>query len=418
MKGMVITMPKRKIKAEFALRDICTRYPCIDKNDIELFGPVYYPIAKIEVDMQEKSFEDFDAVQESVLRFVSIGFREEDVIASLMGLTAAYVRDMLKLLVSYGHIDNNRNITNLGAASLAEGQKITIANTRQVFLLDALNCNIIRVDRDLDRTIIERPDDMTNNEKHIAFLEHAAGISKSDVEETLKETEYKTLRRMQGGMNINVTNVSDVRCLGIRYIKSYLLKLKNHTPMIFVKRFDYTGKGSERYYWLPFSVRNQAEKDFLGLSDLQIHSNETDAMLSDVYVRMIERASSDYVVADIDNKFEFFTKTHFKVDTERNGMQAIVSSTSFTEYTNNALRLLVSFGSDGVYPLVDDNLSGRVIFIYPDRDDKLLIECSKYVCAALDKHTYDKVVSYIEQRMIKEGNVIQNLLSVLKNLLD
>ncbi|MBQ8588616.1 MAG: hypothetical protein IJ454_04405 [Clostridia bacterium] len=411
-------MAKRKIKAEFALRDICSRYPCINKMDIENFGPVYYPVARIEVDMQEKSFEDFDAVQESVLRFVSIGFREEEVIANLMGLTASYIRDMLKLLVSYGHIDNNRNITSLGSASLAEGQKITIANTRQVFLLDALNCNIIRIDRDLDRTIIEKPDDMTYNEKHIAFLEHAAGISKSDVEATLKDTEYKTLRRMQGGMNINVTNVSDVRCLGIRYIKSYLLKLKNHTPMIFVKRFDYTGTGSERFYWLPFSVRNPEERAFLGLTDLQIHSSQTDAMISDAYVRMIERAASEHVVTEIDNKFEFFTKTHFKIDVERRGMQTTVSAASFTEYTNNALRLLAGFGRDEVFPLVDDELSGRVIFIYPDKGDSLLTECSKYVHAALTKHTYDKVVSYIEQRMDKDGNVIQSLLSVLKKLLD
>lgn len=411
-------MAKRKIKAEFALKDICTRYTCINKNEIELFGPVYYPIARIEVDMQEKSFEDFDAVQESVLRFVSIGFREEDVIANLMGLTAPYVRDMLKLLLSYGHIDNNRNITNLGITSLAEGQKITIENTRQVFLLDALNCNIIRIDRDLDRTIIEKPDDMTYNEKHITFLEHSAGISKSDVEATLKETEYKTLRRMQGGMNINVTNVSDVRCLGIRYIKSYLLKLKNHTPMIFVKRFDYSGKGSERFYWLPFSVKNQSEKDFLGLSDLQIHSSETDAMINDAYVRMVERSSSEHVVSEIDNKFEFFTKTHFKIDAERNGMQAMVSSQSFTEYTNNALRLLFSFECDGVFPLVDDDLSGRIIFIYPNNNDSLLAECSKYVYAALSKYNYDKVVSYIEQRMVKEGSVLQSLLLVLKKLMD
>ena len=46
-------MNKRKIKPEYALRDICEKYPQIKLSDVEAFAPVFYPIARIEADMQE-----------------------------------------------------------------------------------------------------------------------------------------------------------------------------------------------------------------------------------------------------------------------------------------------------------------------------------------------------------------------------
>ena len=104
-------MKKQRIKPEFALRDICEKYPQINIAELETFAPVFYPIARIEADMKEKSFEDFEAVQEAVLRFILLGFKQEEEIAELMGLNKAYILKMMKLLLSYGHIDERKNVT-------------------------------------------------------------------------------------------------------------------------------------------------------------------------------------------------------------------------------------------------------------------------------------------------------------------
>ena len=229
-------MKKQKIKPEYALRDILKKYPQIDISEIEIFAPVFYPIARIEADMKEKNFEDFEAVQESVLRFMVLGFKKEEEVAELVGLNPGYILKMMKLLLSFGHIDENRNLTELGALSLSEGRKITLEHTKQIFLLDALTCDIIRLDKDPDRAFIESAEDMEGSDKYVPILEHSYGISKEDVARTLKEVQYNTVRLMKGTANINVMDVTDVRCLGIKYIKSYLLKLKNRYPMIFVKR--------------------------------------------------------------------------------------------------------------------------------------------------------------------------------------
>ncbi|MBQ4518814.1 MAG: hypothetical protein II997_09575 [Clostridia bacterium] len=410
-------MTKHTIKAEVALKDICARYRVIKKSEIEAFGPVYYPIARIEADMHEKTFEDFDAVQESVLRFISIGFKEEAMIANLMGLTTNYVQNMMKMLLSYGHIDPQRNITPLGMESLAQGQKIMLIFTKQVFLLDALNCNIIRIDKDLDRTIVEHPDEMTNSEKHITFLDHAAGISKEDVEKTLKESQFSTLQRLSGGMNINVTAVSDVRCLGIRYVKSYLLKLKGHPPVIFVKRFDYNGKGAERFYWLPFSVEEQSEGTFFGLPDMQVHNYSTSAMIHDAYNRMLENGASEWVQEEMQRSLEELTKKVYGIELMPDATENTVHSSGFSKYATSVLRLLYGFGKDGLFSLVDDRISGNIMILYPDKTDTKLMQCAEYVCQALDQFAFDKVHKFMEKRMQKNDSIIEDMTKILKELL-
>jgi len=334
-----------------------------------------------------------------------------------MGLTADYIQNMMKLLLSYGHIDSGRNITPLGSESIAQGQKITLIFTKQVFLLDALNCNIIRIDKDLDRTIIEHPDEMTTSEKHITFLDHAAGISKSDVERTLKEEQFSTLQRLNGGMNINVTAVTDVRCLGIRYVKSYLLKLKGHAPVIFVKRFDYNGKGAERFYWLPFSVEEQSEGYFYGMPELPIHSRGTSSMIQDAYKRMQENGSSEWVLGEMKRSLEELTKNIYGINLEPTDTKNMVTSTGFFKYSGSSLRLLYGFGKDGLFPLVDDRISGNIMFIYPDKNDLLLDQCATYVQQALDQFSFDKVHRYIEKRLQNKEHIIQDMIIVLKELL-
>ncbi len=409
-------MAKRIVKAEFALAEICERYPMINKWDIEAFGPVFYPIARIEADMEEKSFEDFDGITESVLRFISLGIKDAPSIAELMALTPDYISGMQKMLLSYGHIDNTGTLTALGRESLDAGRKVTVAHTKQIFLLDAINCNIVRVDADLDKSSIERPADVPAEERFVAFIEHAAGISKAEVEKTLKESQYNTLKRIPGGMNINVTAITDIRCLGIKYIKSYLLKLKGQSPYIFVKRYDYRAKGKEKYFWLPFSVDSEEARGFLNCGNVPVHGRNAKLMLEDVFKRMTEGAASDRMPETLTAKKTFFCENLFKLSPEYKGNDVLITGASLTEYSKNILRLLYGIGKDGIYYIVDDALSGIVLRILPGNNDPELLRCAALTVKALDKYKRDKVDSYIRERITGEETITKELIKILDGL--
>ena len=407
-------MGKRKIKIDFALRDICLRYKSIKKSEIEIFAPVFYPIASIQADMQEKTFEDFESVQEAVLKFVNLGFDSEEVIADLMGLDKDYVYSMLKLLFTFGHIDNKRKITELGKASLSEGKKITLARTKQVFMLDAINCNIIRIDRDLDRTVVENAHQLEDWEKNIQFLDHADGISKSRIEEVLTKTQYNTLRRIRGGLNINVCDVSNVECLGIKFIKSYLIKVKNHPPVIFIKRYDFNAEGTDRFFWLPFSVESRAEAEFLGLDSdsVSIHAGTAKEIIDDVYKRILESMNSEKMNERLNSKAEHYRQV-CGIDLVGKGLDVKVSSGDVIEYSNKLLFILKEFSEDGNYLIVDDNMSGKFFYLYPDKSDTLLKECSDKIKSIMDKYSYERVVSHIEGNYNENDNVIKELLRIV-----
>ncbi len=408
-------MAKRKVKAYYALSDICDRYPFIKRQNIENFGPVYYPIAKIEVQMVEKSFEDFDAVQRAVLRIMALGIINAEKIADLMGLTESFVMDMIKLLLSYEHIDNNGKVTELGLQSIRADKKILVANTRQIFLLDAINCNIVRIDKELDKSIIENVDEISRYDKYIVFLDHAEGIQKSDIEKTLKETDFSTLKRVQSGMNINVTEVSSVKCLGINYVKSYMLKEKGKSPIIFVKRYNFAEKSGDKFYWMPFSVSGDS-KEFLSMEGVPQHSQEAEVMTLDAFKRMKEHSENEHSRKEIEKAIENVTTKRFKIKADTSKPTIKLNSDGFYEYGESVITLLYEFGKNGVYIAVDDGLAGNLIFIYPDENDTILKKCCKAVYDAVEKHDRDKVTAYLSKCEIDEEKIIESIYSYVEKI--
>ena len=120
------------------LTDIMIQYPKITYNYIERFAPIYYPIAMIEVDLNERSFEDFEAIQLIVLKLYALGLNTPEKIANAAGLNSNYVRRMLKVLAGYGHIADGK-VTELGKESITKGKKIELKRTASRFQVNALN---------------------------------------------------------------------------------------------------------------------------------------------------------------------------------------------------------------------------------------------------------------------------------------
>jgi hypothetical protein len=51
----------------FSLKEIRSKYKLIATSDIEMLASVYYPVAILEMNVDEITFEDFDSVQLAVL---------------------------------------------------------------------------------------------------------------------------------------------------------------------------------------------------------------------------------------------------------------------------------------------------------------------------------------------------------------
>lgn len=105
------------------LSTILKTYPTLSVADVDAFIPVYFPIALVEIDTVEESFEDFEVIELTVLKLVSLGVETSHEISELLAIDEKYVKRVLKLLIGYGHIKNNK-ITEIGLRSLERGQKI------------------------------------------------------------------------------------------------------------------------------------------------------------------------------------------------------------------------------------------------------------------------------------------------------
>lgn len=357
-----------RIYAVDALTDIIDYYTSINPNDIELFAPVAYPIARIEVTMNEESKEDFDVIQRSVLKFISLGYKSPNQIAAIMGLTGSYIEQIFKLLSSYGHIDQQSTITELGRQSLKENKKITAAKeVKRTFLMDALNCSIIRLSDNVDNIAIAGEN---NSEiKNLPFLEHSHGVKTKDIEAVLRKSEFRTLCAIPQSIDINVSKITDVKCLDIIYAKSYLLKIKTFSPMIFIKRYDFhNADDSPTYYWLPFSVNSQRIRDYLKKPDLPIHNDDVKNIIENLLDRIRGYGKSSRLHETITTALQ--QRNISAISSLDTGYITIVNSQTFQAYNPTNLYILYYIGKHGAYLYTDDNFFGKIVrFTVAPNDD-------------------------------------------------
>ncbi len=68
---------KNNFEVNNAFDRIMEQNPQIIPARVELFTEVYYPIAILEMEISETTFEDFDIVPLTVLRFINLGLEAQ-----------------------------------------------------------------------------------------------------------------------------------------------------------------------------------------------------------------------------------------------------------------------------------------------------------------------------------------------------
>ena len=349
-----------------ALDDIHDKYPKLPSTQVETFSYVYYPIAIIEMDLDEMTFEDFESVQLAVLRFIGAGQKEHAVIADTMGLSPNYVYRLMHLLAGYGHIDE-KGITPLGKESLNQGKKIVKSRVLERFQVDALNGCLLKVEQIISDDILDEKD-QTNI--HLGFIDYLDGISVEALNEQLNQDSYNNfIKGKRGILNTNVTEIYDVKCLEIKYAKCFIMKLRGCIdPIVFAKRYDMNKKDiKERFSWQPFSVENEKIKIKYGLElEIPISSPTAKSYITNFYNLLMERAMK----VDLKKEIPYVMKKVYPF--EDKGVQIArikgvkvpivnVDEYAFEKYRSWIPNFLLRIQKDGEYIITNHSLYGHLI---------------------------------------------------------
>lgn len=372
---------KRGFSPDFAIESILKTFTGIKARDIELFAPVYYPIADIEIDFEENSFEDFEAVQITILKLLSIGHKSMEFIATLTGLTPSYVTKITNLLLSFGHIDSNLNLTPLGIESVRQGKKITSVRGSQKFQLDALGLNLIRLDKTVTRKSIVNKDELARG---VMILDFPDSIETSRIVGGLQNDDFKRVMAAKNKLlNVNITKIHGIKCLGIRYVHAYFLKPYNHDSLIFCEREDFSKSGKKKFSWLPFAITDKSFLPMLGIDDLPLYPEDavknlktaTDAFSQEITSEKSRESMENAIDAIAFKEGYGFLQEGIRCDYTRGEIE-ILTKVALTKFNSKTLYLLKNLADNGVLLSTNKNLRGGLIKVFT-RNEEILSALGK-----------------------------------------
>lgn len=390
-----------KNEALAALDDIHEKYKKLPSTDIEKFAPVYYPIAIVEMNLDEISFEDFESVQYTILKMISLGVSDHVVIAETLGLSPNYVFKIIRLLNGYGHLDGN-GITELGRDSINRGQKVIKAQVWQKFQLDALNGTLLKVDQTITDNMLNDREQTNITIGHLDYLE---GMPVKEISTQLAKSNLsKYVHQKSGIINTNVTRINDVRCTEVKYARCYLMKVRNcDEPIVFAKRYDSSKEDvKERFSWQPFSIKNAVILEKYGFeTDIPFNSEVARRYVGQLYSMLIERGKKVNLVEEIQyamRKVYRFEETGVEIARTDGVVVPTVNidERAFRIYRSWIINFLIGIQNDGEYLITNEKLYGHVISL---RTESLkLLDLAELISNKINKYGKTNVVKRIKDK--------------------
>lgn len=390
-----------KNEALAALDDIHEKYKKLPSTDIEKFAPVYYPIAIVEMNLDEVSFEDFETVQYTILKMISLGVTDHVVLAETLGLSPNYVFKIIRLLNGYGHLDGN-GITELGRDSISRGQKIVKSQVWQKFQLDALNGTLLKVDQAVTENMLN---DREQTNITIGHLDYLDGMPVQAISTQLAKNNLSNYVHQKSGIiNTNVTKINDVRCTEVKYARCYLMKVRNcDEPIVFAKRYDSSKEDvKERFSWQPFSVKNAVILERYGFeTDIPFSSDVARRYIGQLYSMLIERGKKVNLVEEIQYAMrKVYRFEEIGVEIARTDGVVVptvnIDERAFKIYRSWIINFLIGIQNDGEYLITNEKLYGHVISL---RTENLkLVDLAELISKKIDKYGKSNVLKRIRDK--------------------
>lgn len=411
-----------RMEAMDALEGILSQYPRIHTADIERFAPVYYPIAIIELEMEEQTFEDFAVVQMTVLQLFYLGVTDHKVIAQTLGLSPNYVYKILRLLHGYGHISGG-SITLLGLQSLTQKQKVATTTTLQKFQMDALNGTLLKVGQTITDNALS---EIKETKRIIGHLDYLDGISTADLSSQLTGSAGEAyLHQKSGILHTNVTAIKNARCVQIQYAKCYLLKPKGQEhPIVFAKRYDKSQKNiKDRFSWQPFSVYSEWFIRRFGFDpDTRISTDQANRYVTDLYNMMLEHSKTIDLIQEVNQAIPHiypFSSAGLRANTSTGTRVARLSITApaITQYRGSLVNILMGIHKDEEYLYTNEHLFGHLISL--DTDDPKLLYLADLLAQKVEEHGLHALKRELRERLSEtkgEANFLDAIVREIQNL--
>ncbi len=363
-------------KIEQVLQAFLRQQEKIAPEQVLLFSQVYYPVAILEIEMEEATFEDFDFVPMTVLRFVRAGVTEAEEIAALTGLSAGYVTKVLDLLMGYGFLEA-AGITPLGRESLKQNRRITRTRVKQRFQADALTGDLLRLgEQAADANLRERE----YLKGDVPILPHLEGVTEESVREQLENTDLKRYQKYQGDiLNANAEEIDSVTCVGLEYTEGYLVVLAGLTlPLLITRQYDPSFKDrKDRFRYQPVRLSEEASAAVLQVpAGIPCYGEKSMEVLRPFFARVLDYARG-FSAGDLTKFLEetlSFNLSRITVLPAGGGAGQThiqVESRSFTQWNDFLLGLLEGLDAERGYLYTHPDLRGRLL-LFTTEDERLL----------------------------------------------
>lgn len=254
-----------------ALEDICVQYPVLGQDIVKRFYPVLYPIALVDIIVCEKTFEDFQSVEEPVLKLISAGIGSPKIIADTLGLSENYITRIVNLFLGNGMVEltgAQMKLTKIGFESLQLHQKIDTIHSGQTVQIDALNGNMLRLENFVEKEVFI---DKEKSSGKLMNYTHMSGIDAADIEaKILGKNTYDYIKKSSGIINSNAEKIEKTEFKELKYASAFYMELTySDEPIIWSRRYnaDYRAEVSERYEWQPFAVTDERTREFFRFGD-------------------------------------------------------------------------------------------------------------------------------------------------------
>lgn len=417
---------KHNYEVNIVIDRILDQIPQIVPGRIELFSEVYYPIALLEMEMTETTFEDFDLLPLSVLKFIGSEVTESQEIADLMGLSRNYVQKIIDLLMGYGYVNEN-GLSELGKEALRIEKKVAHSAVRQRFQADAITGDLLKIGEQPSDADLQ---DGLNTFGVIPHIPHIEGISLDEINEQLRDEDLTKYKHYQGEiLNANVDEIRNCICVDLEYVKAYLVKLQGiDSPFIITYRYDASKtEFKERFRWLP--MRLPTEKAYIeyGFSrDIQLYSEESLKTINALYSLVCK------TITEIDEKrlkkllghIHPFDYSNMDISMGRitSGIPEQISiylnADSFTKWNPFVLSFLSEFDDVGGYLYTNSWLNG--LFIRFESQNLEIRKTAKEYQKILRHYKKSQVNMYVRKKLFtEEANKIRllDLMDILKEFI-
>lgn len=242
------------------LREVMKSFPKMSVKDVSYFAPVYYPIAILDVGVEEESFTDFRGFEITVLKLIENGITEISSISSLLGLTENYVEKILSMMVGLMYLDSN-GITQLGREAIQENRKKSYHHVTHAVQVNAISSEVVSLQDLL------RESDLDDKIDTPSRIHHLGSVDRIEREKTIQEIMRDYSENLSTeDLHINVRSIDSISFKELKYTKCYAIKFNSDPLVILMNRK--TAKGKNRYNnFRPIGVESPDIKERYGLDE-------------------------------------------------------------------------------------------------------------------------------------------------------